>query len=143
MAALPGSASQVQVDALGTAPVGPLYAKMSLPIVLSMLVNGSYNLVDAAFVTRGIGPVAMGGVALAFPLHMLLYSCGALIGNGAASIVSRMLGASHAHAANAAALGAIVLGFMVSVLLAVAGLAFLEPVLLAFGATEALLPHSR
>ncbi len=141
MEQLQGSAPRV--DVLGTAPIAALYRKMSLPIVLSMLVNGSYNLVDAAFVTRGVGVAAMGGVALAFPLHMLMYSAGAMIGNGAASIVSRMLGAANWRTANGAALSAIVLGGLVSVLFTVGGLLFLEPILRAFGATDVLLPYGR
>lgn len=132
-----------RTDVLGTAPVGKLFRRMSLPIVVSMLVNGAYNLVDAAFVTRGVGPLAMGGVALAFPLHMLMYSAGAMIGNGAASIISRTLGARQVRMANSTALRAIVLGLVLSLVFVAVGLWLLEPILGAFGATDALRPYAR
>lgn len=132
-----------RVDVLGTAPVRKLYLRMSLPIVISMVVNGSYNLVDAAFVTRGVGPLAMGGVAMAFPLHMLMYSTGAMIGNGAASILARMLGAKKLGTANAAALTAILMAVLLGILIGAVGLGFLDPILRAFGASAELLPYGR
>lgn len=44
-----------QTEKLGTAPVGKLFLTMSLPIIMAMLVNGLYNIVDAIFIARGVG----------------------------------------------------------------------------------------
>jgi Na+-driven multidrug efflux pump len=78
---------------LGTAPIGKLLIKLSLPATFAMVVNGLYNLVDTIYIGRGVGTEAIGGLALAFPAQMLIMAFGMSVGLGAASVVSRSLGA--------------------------------------------------
>ncbi|MDT8299660.1 MAG: MATE family efflux transporter, partial [Spirochaetaceae bacterium] len=72
---------------LGEAPIVRLLVKMSIPATFAMMVNGLYNLVDTIYIGRGVGTEAIGGLALAFPVQMIIMGFGISIGQGAASVV--------------------------------------------------------
>ena len=55
-----------RTESLGRDPVGPLLLRLSLPGVVGMLVQASYNVVDALFIGRGVGPLGLAGTAVAF-----------------------------------------------------------------------------
>ena len=59
-------------EALAHERVGALILKFSIPSVVGMLVNGLYNVMDRVFVGRGVGPEALAGVAIVFPLMLLV-----------------------------------------------------------------------
>lgn len=128
---------------LGQAPIGKLLLKMSLPATFAMLVNGLYNLVDTIFIGRGVGTEAIGGLALAFPAQMIIMAFGISIGQGAASVVSRNLGAENDVRARSAAGNAFALATLSGSVILVLGLVFLEPLLNLLGATDALRIHAR
>lgn len=128
---------------LGQAPIGKLLLKMSLPATFAMLVNGLYNLVDTIFIGRGVGTEAIGGLALAFPAQMIIMGFGISIGQGAASVVSRNLGAENDARARRAAGNAFALATLAGILILALGLIFLEPLLNLLGATDALRVHAR
>jgi putative MATE family efflux protein len=123
--------------------MGPLLLKMSLPATVGMFVNALYNVVDAIFIGRGAGALAIGGLTIAFPLQIFVFGIALMVGTGAASIVSRALGADDETRAQQAAGTAASLGVAGGLLLTIGGLSFLEPILAAFGATPALMPHAR
>ncbi|EAR10579.1 MATE family efflux transporter [Reinekea blandensis] len=75
----------------GALPV--VFVKTAAPIILMMLVNGSFNLIDAAFLGRYVGAEALTAVTSMFPLMMLMIACSTWVGNGFASVVGRLLGA--------------------------------------------------
>lgn len=77
---------------LGTEPIVKLFWALSLPMIASTLVAGLYNVVDALFIARVVGTNAIGGITIALPLQMAIFSFSALIGAGAASIIARQLG---------------------------------------------------
>jgi putative MATE family efflux protein len=131
-----------QTDRLGTAPIGKLFLTMSLPIILGMLVNGLYNIVDAIFVTRGVGSLAIGGISIVFPVQMLIFAFAAILGSGAASIVSRKLGAKLHDEARHTAQTALTFSIVFSVVLAAIVLIEMKPILRLLGVTEALWPYS-
>jgi Na+-driven multidrug efflux pump len=97
------AASNPERAELGRAPIGKLLIKMSIPATFAMIVNGLYNLVDTIFIGRGVGTEAIGGLALAFPAQMIIMGFGISIGQGAASVVSRNLGAENDGRARRAA----------------------------------------
>ena len=132
-----------QTENLGKVAIGPLFAQMALPIIFGLLVNGLYNVVDAIFVTRGVGALAMGGVSIVFPLQMFLFSVASMIGSGMASIVARSLGAKDAKNAELAAGNALWLGGVFSIITMVLALALLEPILRMLGATDQLMPYAK
>lgn len=80
-------------DFLGTMPLGRLLARIALPSSVALVVNSLYNLVDTIFVGQGVGPIGLGAVTLLFPFRIVVMSFGGLVGVGAASVVSRALGA--------------------------------------------------
>ncbi|MDF1569577.1 MAG: MATE family efflux transporter [Spirochaetaceae bacterium] len=128
---------------LGEAPIVRLLVKMSIPATFAMMVNGLYNLVDTIYIGRGVGTEAIGGLALAFPVQMIIMGFGISIGQGAASVVSRNLGAENDERARRAAGNAFALAAVSGVLIMGAGLLLLEPLLTLLGATEALRVHAR
>ena len=128
---------------LGEAPIGRLLAKMSVPAMIAMLVNALYNLVDTIFVGRGVGPLGIAGLTISFPLQIFVMAVAMMVGIGSASVVSRALGARDKDRAADAAGTAIGLAFILSVVVVVVAYAFLDPMLVLFGATPDILPYAR
>ena len=89
----------IQENKMGVMPIGKLVATMSLPIIISMLVQAFYNIVDSMFVSK-IGPEALNAVSLAFPAQNLMIGFATGMGVGINSLVSRALGAQDREHAN-------------------------------------------
>ena len=77
---------------MGTMPIGRLLFNMSLPMMVSMLVQALYNIVDSIFVAK-LSENALTAVSLAFPLQMLLVAVATGTGVGMNALLSRALGA--------------------------------------------------
>lgn len=123
--------------------VAPALRKLALPSVVGMLVMALYTLIDGYFIGM-LGDVhALAGVTVAFPIFTILMAVGQMIGIGGASFISRQLGARHHHRAEAAMSSVMLTVLLTSSLLTAALLFWLDPVLAAFGATEAALPQAR
>lgn len=84
---------------MGTMPVGKLLASMSTPMMVSMLVQAVYNIVDSVFVAR-ISENALNAVSLAFPLQQLMVAICAGTAVGMNALLSRALGAKEFDRAN-------------------------------------------
>ncbi|HII91518.1 MAG TPA: MATE family efflux transporter, partial [Methanosarcina sp.] len=81
---------------LGTENIRKLLFKLSTPIVIGMLVQAIYNVVDTFFVGMVYGAddvQAIGGLSIAFPIQMMVMAFGIMLGTGGSSIISRALGA--------------------------------------------------
>ena len=76
---------------MGVMPVGKLLISMSLPMMISMLIQALYNIVDSIFVAQ-IGENALTAVSLAFPLQMLTISVSTGTGVGINALLSKSLG---------------------------------------------------
>ncbi|OUR78508.1 hypothetical protein A9Q83_07735 [Alphaproteobacteria bacterium 46_93_T64] len=74
-------------------PLGPLFAKTAVPIIIVMLTNGLYTVVDGWFIGRFVGPEALSAVTMVFPLYMMLIALGTLVSSGFSSVLARALGA--------------------------------------------------
>lgn len=128
---------------LATRPVGKLLWAYSVPAVVGMLVMSLYNVVDRIFIGQGVGPDAIAGLTLTFPVMNITAALGVLIGAGASSRVSIMLGARDHHGAqlmlgNAFSLMCVVIVVYVSLFLM-----FIDDILLLFGANSESLPYAR
>ncbi len=128
---------------LGTEKVSKLLYQMSIPAMVGMLVNSFYNIADTIFIGHGVGHMAIGGLAIAFPIQMLTMGFSQLVGIGAASSVSRSLGANEQERASLVAGNGYMLISIISLTFAIGGLIFTDPLLKIFGATETLLPYAR
>ena len=123
-------------EALGTLPVGRLIARIAIPSSIALFMTSTYNLVDTIFVGRGVGSEAIAALALVFPLQMFVMAFGSLIGLGAASIVSRALGAGEHELARSAAGTAIALAVMVGATVALTGSVLSRGLVSILGASE-------
>lgn len=111
---------------MGVMPVGKLVWNMSLPMMISMLVQALYNIVDSIFVSR-VSEDALTAVSLAFPLQTLMIAVGAGTGVGVNAILSRSLGEKNFKRANAAALNGGFLYIMSFLLFVALGLTTVNP----------------
>ena len=96
---------------MGTQPVKQLIISMSLPMMISMLVQALYNVVDSIFVAR-IGEGALTAVTLAFPLQNLMIAVGSGTGVGINALLSRSLGEKKFDKSDSAANNGLFLTFM-------------------------------
>ncbi len=126
--------------ALGEENIGKLLKKLSVPATMGMMVNALYNLVDTIFLGRFVGVDAIGALAIAFPLQMIVLAFGIMVGIGTASAASRALGAGEVEKADHIVGNAFLSIIIIGILLVTLGRYFLSPILLLFGATENLLP---
>lgn len=115
-----------QENKMGTMSEGRLLLNMSLPMMLSMLVQAMYNVVDSIFVSR-IGENALTAVSLAFPLQTLLIALGAGTGVGVNSLLSKALGEKDYEKANKAAMNGIFLFFISYLVSAFIGIVGVRP----------------
>jgi putative MATE family efflux protein len=123
--------------------IGGLLWRLSVPAMIGMAVMASYNLVDAIFVGRGVGTLGIGALAICFPVQLINLAIGQLIGMGAASIISRALGAGDEARAHRAFGNALMLVIILAVILTASALIFLDQLLKVFGATKEILPYAR
>ena len=96
---------------MGTMPVGRLLVKISLPMMISMLVQALYNIVDSIFVAK-LSENALTAVSLAFPLQTLLIAVGTGTGVGMNALLSKALGEHDTKKANKIASNAAFLYFL-------------------------------
>lgn len=78
---------------MGTAPVPMLVLGFALPATIGVLANALYNIVDRFFIGRFVGPAGLAAVSVVFPLVLAVEAFSALFSVGAASQISRFLGA--------------------------------------------------
>ena len=93
---------QVQENKMGVMPVKKLIISMSLPMMVSMLVQALYNIVDSIFVSQ-INEQALTAVSLAFPLQSMMIAVGSGTGVGINALLSRSLGEKRFDRADEAA----------------------------------------
>lgn len=74
-------------------PLGAIYVKTALPIILVMGMNGLLSVTDALFLGIYVGPDALAAVTLMFPIYMLIVALSTLVSNGMSSLLARAFGA--------------------------------------------------
>lgn len=128
---------------LATRPVGRLLWQYSLPAVVGMLVMSLYNVVDRIFIGQWVGPDAIAGLAITFPLMNLSAAIGILVGVGSTARMSIVLGEKNMKRA-AEILGNAFTLTVINALIYIALFAiFMDPLLHLFGASDATLPYAR
>lgn len=122
-------------------PVRRLICELALPAILTMLVTNFYNMADTFFVGR-INTSATGAVGVVFAVMSLIQALGFLFGQGSSIYLSRKLGEQkHQEASEAAATG-FFSSLIAGVLMAVCGIALVQPLARALGATPTILPYA-
>lgn len=108
--------------------------KLAIPIMISMLLTASYNIVDGIWVA-GLGQAAIAGIGFVTPIFMILNGVSVGLGNGATSSISRAVGARNHEGASKSAAHSILILLVASIFLTVLLLFVQEPLLKAFGAS--------
>ena len=128
---------------LGTKPVGKLLTQYALPAIVAMSASSLYNTIDSIFIGKGVGALAISGLAITFPFMNLSGAFGAAVGVGSSTMISVRLGQKdYATALNIFG-NCISLNVLIGLVFATVTLLFLDPILLFFGASEQTLPYAR
>ena len=128
---------------LETRSVGRLLFEFSLPAVTAAFVMATYNLVARVFVGQCFGTDGLAAVTVAFPVILIFLAIAMTIGTGATIIISIKLGERNNDKAEEALGQALFLSVATSILFIIFGVAFMEPLLRMFGATETVLPMAK
>lgn len=130
-----------KMELLGSAPIPKALMALGIPIMIGMLINALYNLVDAYFV-GGLGKSPMGAISIVFPLGQAVVGLGLMFGNGAASYLSRLLGKGDRDTANKTASTALYSSVIIGAMIIIVAAIFLEPILTLLGATDTIMPYA-
>lgn len=131
-----------RLQELDTAPLGKLLWKYSLPAVVGIVVMSIYNIIDRIFIGQGVGPDAIAGLAITFPVMNVSAAFGVLIGAGASARTSILLGMQAKDKAEQVLGNSIVMTLVFGTFyIAMFGI-FLDPVLRLFGASDTSLPYA-
>lgn len=128
---------------LGTLPVGKLLWQYALPAIIAMSAASLYNIIDRVFIGQVVGPLAISGLAITFPFMNLSGAFGAAVGIGASTAISVRLGQRDYDGAERILGNTITLNLIIGFLFAAVCLAFLDPILRFFGASDATIPYAR
>lgn len=125
-----------------TEPIGRLIVRFAVPSVIALLVNSLYNIVDQIFIGWGVGYLGNGATNIVFPITIVALALSMMIGNGGAAYLSLKLGEGKTEEARTGVGNAVSLVCVVSVVLAVVFLLWIDPILTLFGATDVLRPYA-
>ena len=128
---------------LGTKPVGGLLMQYALPAIVAMTASSLYNIIDRAFIGQVVGPEAIAGLGITFPLMNLSAAFGAAVGVGASTSISVKLGQKDYKRAQNLLGNTVTLNLIIGFLFMVVCLVFLDPILRFFGASDVTLPYAR
>lgn len=135
------SETNKKMELLGSAPIPNALMALGIPIMIGMLINALYNLVDAYFV-GGLGETQMGAISIVFPLGQVVVGLGLMFGNGAASYLSRLLGRGDKGTANKVASTALYSSVFIGAVIIILASIFLKPILAMLGATDTIMPYA-
>lgn len=127
---------------LETEPIPKLLLQYAVPAIITTLSTSLYNLIDRIFIGQGAGAMAISGLALSLPIMNFLQAFGTLVGVGASTRISIVLGMHDRKWAENILGNALILTLTFFILLCASGLLFLEPLLRAFGGSENTIPYA-
>ena len=127
---------------LGTEKIGKLLMQYAFPAIVAMTASSLYNITDSIFIGHGVGPLAIAGLAITFPLMNLAAAFGAMIGVGASTLLSVRLGQKDYDTANNILGNVVTLNLILGVSYTLIMLLFLDPILIFFGASVDTLPYA-
>jgi putative MATE family efflux protein len=123
--------------------IGKLLFQFSLPAIIGMMVMASYNIVDRIFVGRGVGALAISGIAITFPAIIIFMAFAMLVGIGATAVISIRLGEKKIEQAEQTLGNALTLAIIISIVLTAVFYSFLDPILVAFGGSGEVFQYAK
>ena len=134
--------SAPKITELGTQSIRSLLMKYALPGIIAMTASSLYNMVDSIFIGHGVGAMALSGLTVAKPFMDICAAFGTLVGVGASSLVAIKLGEKDYRSANDILANVIILNVILGAIIMVVGLFWLDPILYAFGASDATIAYA-
>ena len=131
------------ITRLETEPVGRLLAQYAFPAIVSMVIISLYNIFSSIFIGHGVGALAISGLAVTFPFMLLVLGVCMLTAIGGATVCSIELGAGNPERAAQVLGHSVVLSILFAMFFSALGLAFLDPILYLFGASEETVGYAR
>ncbi|MCM1137119.1 MAG: MATE family efflux transporter [Muribaculum sp.] len=135
--------ASTSTEDLGKSTIGKLLTQYSVPAIIASVATSLYNIIDSIFIGRGVGPMAIAGLAITFPLMNLVVAFVMLIAAGGATISSIFLGQKNYDRATDVVNNVMTLALIHSVVFGGLTLIFLDPILYFFGATDATIIYAR
>lgn len=132
----------IKATELGTEPIRKLLTKYALPGIIAMTASSLYNIVDSIFIGHGCGALALSGLTVAKPFMDICAAFGSFVGVGASTLLAIKLGERDYRSANQILGNVIVLNVILSSLVMIVGLVWLDPILYAFGASADTLSYA-
>ncbi|WMX37862.1 MATE family efflux transporter [Akkermansia sp. EB-AMDK43] len=136
------AAQSRNIAELENASVWRLLVQYSLPSIAGMVVYSLYNIIDSVFIGHGVGPLALSGLAVTFPIMNLTFALGTLVGIGGAAISSIRLGKKDQEGTERTLGNVLIMSLIAAVVLVVPTLLFLTEILTAFGASGQTLAYA-
>lgn len=130
------------IDRLEHEKIGRLLLHYALPAVVGTMVNALYNIVDRVFIGQGVGPLAISGLTLTFPILLFLMAFGMLVGAGAATRISIFLGRKANDKASRVLGNALMLTFIFTAITVIPSMIFMKDLLIWFGGSEQTIPYA-
>ena len=130
---------------LGTEKIGKLLRQYAVPGIIAQTAASLYNMVDSIYIGHipGVGSAAISGLAVTFPLMNLSIAMGTLVGVGAMTLISVLLGQRNYQAAQKVLSNVLTLNVFIGIIFTAVTLSFLNPILRFFGASDTTLPFAR
>ena len=136
------AAQSRNIAELENASVWRLLIQYSLPSIAGMVVYSLYNIIDSVFIGHGVGPLALSGLAVTFPIMNLTFALGTLVGIGGAAISSIRLGKKDQEGTERTLGNVLIMSLIAAVVLETPTLLFLTEILTAFGASGQTLTYA-
>ena len=130
---------------LGTKPVGALLRQYAVPGIIAMTASSLYNMVDSIYIGHipDVGSLSIAGLAITFPLMNISTAFGTLVGVGAATMISVLLGQKNYKVASKVLSNEVALNVLTGLIFTLVTLVWMNPILRFFGASDATLPFAR
>ena len=128
---------------LSTVKPAKAIVSLAVPATLALLAKAVYNIVDTAYIGMLRSDIALAAVGVTLPLLLIMVSLENIFAAGAAVLAGRQLGAKDQDGANRTVTTIVGLSMCIGVALCVLGVIFMEPLLRAFGASDAVLPDAK
>ena len=129
--------------ALGIESIGGLLLKYSIPAIIGMTITSLYNIIDSIFIGHAVGPMAISGLAISFPLMNLVVAFCMLVSAGGSAIASIRLGQKDTDGATSVLSHTVMLCVINSLVFGLLSFFFLDDILSFFGASNTTLPYAR
>lgn len=131
-----------QIELMGKAPVTKAILKLSIPVVIGMMVQVFYNLVDTFFIGKLNDQNQLAAANITTPVFMILMAIATIVSTGAASYISRSLGKKDQENANRTLTTGILICIALALVVMIVGLIFVKPLIIALGASEEVYPYA-